>query len=97
MRMDLLNFRTGREEDDSIACHWRVDQVRHGDCSILSERLHRRLIDNQLTVVRPTRRNRGCCFCGEARMCMARQATMLPAPTPSGSDRTGNGGFLAWQ
>lgn len=67
MRMDLRSFGTGREEDDSIACRCWVDQVRHGDRSILSERLNRRSINNQLTVVRPTRRNRGCCFCGEAR------------------------------
>src|SRR5260370_1332140 len=67
MRMDLRSLRTGREEDDSIACRWWVDQVRHGDRAVLSERLHRRSVDNQLTVVRPTRCNRGRCFCSEAR------------------------------
>src|SRR5260370_17643524 len=67
MRMDLRSLRTGREEDDSIACRWWVDQVRHGDRSVLSERLHRRSVDNQLTVVRPTRCNRGSRFRGEAR------------------------------
>ena len=60
-------FQDRREEDDSIACRWRVDQVRHGDRAVLSERLHRRSVDNHPTVIRPTRHHRGRCFCGEAR------------------------------
>src|ERR1035438_3217341 len=65
--MDFCSLRSGREEDDSIDCRWRVNQIRHGDRAVLSERLHRGSVDDQLTVIWPTWCKWGCCFCSKAR------------------------------